>query len=94
LANQAREVERHLGTLLAQVERNLGPQNAPEEESDEPAVVEEERPTPAERERIETLFRQAAEDRAKAFELKQELDRLGMFKDYEDRFLDLFKKAG
>jgi hypothetical protein len=23
---------------------------------------------------------------------KQELDRLGAFKDYEDRFLDLFKK--
>ena len=34
-----------------------------------------------------------ARDRAKAIELKQELDRLGVFKDYEDRFLDLFKKA-
>ena len=29
-----------------------------------------------------------------AFELKQELDRLGLFKAYEDRFLDLFKKPG
>jgi uncharacterized protein len=28
---------------------------------------------------------------AKAFELKQELDRLGVFKEYEDRFLDLFR---
>jgi hypothetical protein len=26
--------------------------------------------------------------------LKQELDRLEIFKDYEDRFLDLFKKPG
>jgi len=31
--------------------------------------------------------------RSKAFELKQELGRLGGFKDYQDRFLDLFKKA-
>ena len=41
--------------------------------------------------RIEELFSRAAEDRSKAFELKQELDRLGLFKQYEDRFLDLFK---
>jgi proteasome assembly chaperone (PAC2) family protein len=41
--------------------------------------------------RIEELFARAAEDRSKAFELKQELDRLGLFKQYEDRFLDLFK---
>jgi hypothetical protein len=39
------------------------------------------------------LFERAVKDRSKAFELKQELDRLGVFKDYEDRFLDLFKKA-
>jgi len=35
-----------------------------------------------------------AKDRSKALELRQELDRLSVFKDYEDRFLDLFKKAG
>ena len=35
----------------------------------------------------------ATKDRSKAFELKQELDRLGLFKEYEDRFLDLFKKT-
>ncbi|MCI0703371.1 MAG: PAC2 family protein [Planctomycetia bacterium] len=44
--------------------------------------------------RIEELFARAAEDRSKAFELKRELDRLGVFKKYEDRFLDLFKKPG
>ncbi|MHB8900817.1 MAG: hypothetical protein ACYC6Y_18870 [Thermoguttaceae bacterium] len=42
--------------------------------------------------RIETLFHQARQDRSKAYELKRELDHLGVFKDYEDRFLDLFKK--
>lgn len=41
--------------------------------------------------RIEELFERAANDRSKAFELKRELDRLGLFKQYEDRFLDLFK---
>jgi proteasome assembly chaperone (PAC2) family protein len=41
--------------------------------------------------RIEELFVRAASDRSKAFELKRELDRLGLFKQYEDRFLDLFK---
>jgi uncharacterized protein len=48
----------------------------------------------AEQQRIEALFLQAAQDRAKAIELKSELDRLGVFKRYEDRFLDLFKAAG
>lgn len=55
-----------------------------EEPSDEPV------PRPAVT-RIEELFARAAQDRSKAFELKRELDRLGLFKQYEDRFLDLFK---
>lgn len=41
--------------------------------------------------RIEDLFAQASKDRAKAFALKTELDRLGAFRQYEDRFLALFK---
>ena len=45
------------------------------------------------RARIEVLFDQARIDRTRAIELKQELDRLGAFKRYEDRFLDLFKRA-
>ena len=36
---------------------------------------------------------QAGKDRSKAFELKAFLDRNGVFGEYEDRFLDLFKKA-
>jgi proteasome assembly chaperone (PAC2) family protein len=43
--------------------------------------------------RIEELFARATTDRTKAFELKRELDRLGLFKWYEDRFLDLFKRT-
>jgi proteasome assembly chaperone (PAC2) family protein len=47
----------------------------------------------ATRQRIEQLFDEAGRDRRKAPELKGELDRLGVFAQYEDRFLDLFKKA-
>jgi predicted ATP-grasp superfamily ATP-dependent carboligase len=54
-----------------------------------------ERPVPKEvLDRIDALFGQAREHREKALELKTELDRHGLFKRYEDRFLDLFKKAG
>lgn len=56
------------------------------EEADEPV------PTPTVT-RIEELFDRAKQDRSKAFELKRELDRLGLFKQYEDRFLDLFKHS-
>jgi uncharacterized protein len=45
------------------------------------------------RRRIDNLFLEAQEDRGKAFRLKKELDRLGVFAQYEDRFLDLFRKA-
>jgi predicted ATP-grasp superfamily ATP-dependent carboligase len=41
--------------------------------------------------RIENLFRAAQRDHAKATELKTELDKWGLYKYYEDRFLDLFE---
>lgn len=43
---------------------------------------------------IEELFSAARADRSRAYELKQELDRLGLFQEFEDRFLDLFKDPG
>jgi hypothetical protein len=46
------------------------------------------------RRRIEDLFDAAKKDQQKAVELKQELDRLGVFRQFEDRFLDLFRRAG
>ena len=45
------------------------------------------------RRRIEELFQEAEKDRSKVNELKAELDRCGMFKEYEDRFLGLFRKG-
>lgn len=47
----------------------------------------------ATRNRIEKLFQEARRDRTKAVRLKEELDRLGVFRQYEDRFLDLFRRA-
>jgi len=43
-------------------------------------------------EKIEKLFEEAKKDISKANELKKELDRWNVYKEYEDRFLDLFKK--
>jgi len=97
LAEQAKAVEEQLGELLARVEQQYGEQEEPEEGEEaefQPEPAEEEAVAPADRDRIEALFERAEKDRAKAFELKQELDRLGLFKEYEDRFLDLFKQPG
>lgn len=43
--------------------------------------------------KIEKLFSEAANDKAKAIPLKKELDRWDLYGVYEDRFLDLFKKT-
>jgi len=45
------------------------------------------------KERIEKLFEQTKRDISKANELKAELDKWSAYKEYEDRFLDLFKKT-
>jgi uncharacterized protein len=94
LAEQARETEQQLGELLARVERAYGQEQPAEKEGYSPEPAEAERLSPEDSKRVEDLFSQAVRDRSKAFELKQELDRLGIFKDFEDRFLDLFKKPG
>lgn len=96
LAEQAKASERQLGQLLAQVERayqqQFGGSESEEDEFKLEPVAENDQIRPEDRQRIESLFEEAARDRSKAFDLKRELDRLGLFKEYEDRFLDLFKK--
>ncbi len=44
------------------------------------------------RKRIDELFKLAGNDLSRASELKKELDLWSVFKEYEDRFLDLFRK--
>ena len=95
LAAQSREVEQRLGELLEQVEEAYGETGeGPEDEGLRPAEpADEEGLDPDDRGRIEDLFRAAEGDRSKAYELKRELDRLEVYPEYEDRFLDLFKKG-
>jgi len=45
------------------------------------------------KEKIQRLFQEAKKDLSKARELKAELDRWDIYKEYEDKFLDLFKKG-
>lgn len=45
------------------------------------------------KEKIEKLFDEVKNDIGKASELKSELDKWNVYKEYEDRFLDLFKKT-
>lgn len=95
LEQQSEQLSEQLGQLLAQVEGEFREGEPTEPEPDEAA---EEIPTPKlsfeDERRIEALFDQARNDRSKAYELKRELDRLQIFADYEDRFLDLFQTNG
>jgi len=94
LAQRSEELSQSLGEVLVKLEdmeasKALEPE---EEEAVETEPVPEQNLSLDQERRIEELFTQASQDRSKAFELKQELDRLDVFHDYEDRFLDLFQK--
>jgi uncharacterized protein len=94
LEQQAQEVERRLGQFLARLEKQISSQEQTEV-NDEPSssVPEQQRLDPEDERHIEELFITASQDRSRAYELKSELDRLGVFAEYENRFLDLFKKT-
>lgn len=62
-----------------------------DESPQEEDVNKESQLDPSELAHIEALFIDAARDRGQANLLKRELDRLGVFAEYEDRFLDLFR---
>lgn len=94
LAEQARIADEQLQQLLNRVEQAYEQQGEGEEESFKPEPAEEEGLSEEDERRVEELFQQAAKDRSRAFVLKRELDRLGVFPEYENRFLDLFKKSG
>ena len=91
LEQQAKAMQQKLGELLARVEGAMKRPRPTEAEGFSPEPADEGRIGREDRERIETLFAQAEQDRSKAYELKRVLDQLEVFKDYEDRFLDLFR---
>ncbi len=70
------------------------PDLAPKPAEELPEALDRDALSKEDLERIEQLFAAARSDRAQAMALKHELDRLGVFARFEDRFLDLFKQAG
>ena len=95
LSDQAQAMDQKLGEVLSQVENAVQQRKPAESEDHElysPEPADETRLNAEDEQRIEELFKQSELDRSKAYELKRELDRLDVFREYEDRFLDLFKK--
>ena len=95
MSEQAKHMDKELGKLLAQMEANAEQQSPADEETipQEPAGRRGDRPR-GQRHISNGFSSKPGEDRSNAYELKRELDRLALYKEYEDRFLDLFKKPG
>ncbi len=93
LTSQSEMADQHLGILFSKMEAAMEQRGRPEEEPEFPSeTYAQEGLSPEDEQRIEVLFEAAKKDRSRAYELKRELDRLDVFADYEDRFLDLFKQ--
>ncbi len=91
LANQKEKEIEPLATLLTK-DRSI---SSGISSSDSQIIPEPESKVPKSAQlKIEKLFRQAEFDRTykNKMKLKEELDKWGLFDDYLDRFLDLFKK--
>lgn len=99
LTEQAVTVEKGLIELLEQMQEAARQASEGDEPSfdvgthDEDEEHKREALDFATRQEIEDLFTDARRDRAKAVKLKETLDRLGVFNQYEDRFLDLFRRG-
>ena len=94
LTTQSELADQHLGILFSRMEAAMEqqPRGSEEDESFSHETYAQGGLSPEDEQRIESLFEAARQDRSRAYELKRELDRLDVFSDYEDRFLDLFKK--
>ena len=98
LAQHAEATEHRLANLVQELQRRMqaeqheipGEEPGEDWKSADPWKLDEGL-SESDRQHIESLFQAAKEDRSRAFELKNELDRLGVFAEYENRFLDLFK---
>ena len=94
LSVEAEKMQQHLTDVMSQL-RRLEQGEKSElgdiEETYIPDPTENGKLSEEEKNRLEALFEEAKKDRSTAYELKRELDRLDVFAEYEDRFLDLFK---
>jgi proteasome assembly chaperone (PAC2) family protein len=97
LQEQAHTMENEINKLLEYLKTGPGEQPAPIGEDE----IERIKKTLSQltklpgsvKEKIEKLFIEASLNIAKASELKAELDKWNAYKEYEDRFLDLFRKT-
>jgi uncharacterized protein len=95
LTEQADAMSSRLGELLSEAQKAIENRLAGENETEDEfasSLQDDDRLSAEDEQQIERLFDQAKSDRSKAYELKRELDRLEVFDEYEDRFLDLFKR--
>ncbi|MDD3233994.1 MAG: PAC2 family protein [Candidatus Omnitrophota bacterium] len=94
LLEQAQSMEAEINKLMDFLKS--GPQSSPigedEIERIKKSLGQLTRLPSSVKEKIERLFSQVKTDIGKAAELKLELDKWNVYKEYEDRFLDLFKK--
>jgi hypothetical protein len=95
LIEQANIMEAEINKLLdyLKLEAPAGPIGEEEIERIKKSLSELSKLPVSVKEKIEKLFLQAQKDISKAQELKAQLDHWNVYKEYEDRFLDLFKKA-
>ncbi len=63
------------------------------EEEQQPELCDREKVPSSILEKIEKMFAEVKQDKKKASLLKEELDRWELYRIYEDRFLDLFRKT-
>ena len=90
--NMLGEFESRVNAALQALREQAASQSG-EQSGSEAREQEEEHPEPhLLMDRIEKLFEVVQQDRSQATRLKDELDRWGLYKLYEDRFLDLFQK--
>jgi|JI10StandDraft_1071094.scaffolds.fasta_scaffold00997_32 proteasome assembly chaperone (PAC2) family protein len=90
LRKQVDDFDEHLRSILAQNDETQNEETT--QESTDELESDANKLAPSDQTRIEELFDKAQRDRAQAYELKRELDRLNVFSEYENRFLDLFKR--
>jgi hypothetical protein len=94
LIDQTHIMEDEINKLLDYLKlgpQNIGPIGEEEIEKIKKSLSQLTKLPVSVKEKIERLFLQANTDIAKANELKAELDKWNVYKEYEDRFLDLFK---
>lgn len=96
LINQAKNMEMEINKLLDYLKlggQAAGPIGEEDIEKIKNSLSQLTRLPLSIKEKIEDLFSLAKSDNLKAAELKAELDQWNVYKEYEDRFLDLFKKS-